>query len=150
MITGTTQRDYEQAMTTWVLITDGERIRMVEIGDPGGPPREVDINGLVEAVSGTMTIGESSFFNNQESMQRGKGMVNADPVMADFTYMTRGLLEQAQRLGLFDRLVVIAPHGIFDMLIGILSREVRESLMLELEADLIDVDPTVIRAHLPL
>ncbi|MGD9000636.1 MAG: host attachment protein [Granulosicoccaceae bacterium] len=137
-------------MTIWILVTDGERLRIVEIGDPDGAPREVDVNGLVEAVTQAVAMRDPSLLDNQRSMQRGNVMVNADPVMANFTHMTSGLLEQAQRLDLFDQLVVIAPPGIFDLLIGILSREVRESLILELEADLMDADSGVIRASLPI
>jgi len=77
-------------------------------------------------------------------------VLNASPVSAELARAAGARLEQAQQRGLFDRSVLIAPQEALGVLVDSLSADVRESLMLELEADMVEADPAVIRASLPL
>jgi len=129
-------------MTTWVVLTDGERLRIVEIAQPDDRPKEVDISRLAGAPA-------------QDTLQGGHhsaaGLaLNASPVSAELARAAGESLAQAQRRGLFDRSVLIAPQEALGVLMDSLGADVRESLLLELEADMVEADPAVIRASLPL
>ena len=137
-------------MTTWVVLTDGERLRVVEIAQPDGGPEEVDISRLTGLPANGMVQGSPRVPPGLGDGLSAGMALNASPVSAELARVAGAGLEQAQRRGLFDRSVLIAPQEALGILMDSLSADVRESLMLELEADMVEADPTVIRASLPL
>lgn len=137
-------------MTTWVVLTDGERLRVVEIAQPDNGPKEVDISRLTGVPAGGAVPGSPRVSDGRDDRLSAGVALSASPVSAEVARVAGAGLEQAQRRGLFDRSVLIAPQEALGVLMDSLSADVRESLMLELEADMVEADPAVIRASLPL
>lgn len=137
-------------MTTWVVLTDGERLRVVEIAQPDDGPKEVDIRRLTEVPADGAVQRRPRVCTGLHDGHSAGMALNASPASAEVARVAGAGLEQAQRRGLFDRSVLIAPQGALGVLVDSLSADVRESLMLELEADMMEADPAVIRASLPL
>jgi len=146
MYSETRQHHEDPGMTTWVVLTDGERLRIVEIAQPDDRPKEVDISRLAGAPAQDTLQG-----CHHSAAEAGAGLaLNASPVSAALARAAGESLAQAQRRGLFDRSVLIAPQEALGVLMDSLGADVRESLLLELEADMVEADPAVIRASLPL
>jgi hypothetical protein len=150
MYSETRQHHGNPAMTTWVVLTDGERLRVVEIAQPGDGPEEVDISRLTGVPADGAVLGSPRVCAGLHDRYSPGMALNASPVFAEVARVAGAGLEQAQRRGLFDRSVLIAPQDALGVLVDSLSADVRESLMLELEADMVEADPAVIRASLPL
>jgi protein required for attachment to host cells len=150
MYSDTRQHHQDPTMTTWVVLTDGERLRIVEIAQPDDRPKEVDISRLAGAPpQDTLQGGHHSAAGSGARLGAGLAL-NASPVSAELARAAGESLAQAQRRGLFDRSVLIAPQEALGVLMDSLGADVRESLLLELEADMVEADPAVIRASLPL
>ena len=137
-------------MTTWVVLTDGERLRVVEIAQPDDGPKEVDISRLTGVPADGAVQGSPGVCAGLHDRHSAGMALTASPVSAVVARVAGAGLEQAQRRGLFDRSVLIAPQDALGVLVDSLSADVRESLMLDLEADMVEADPAVIRASLPL
>ena len=144
------QDNVYQVMTIWVVVTDGERIRVLEVVEENETPPEGNISNLIEANRDNLALDGVFAPGVQELVQAESVLINDEPVVADFIKAINTQLEQAQRLCLFDHLIVVAPSGILGVLIDNLTTEVHEPLMLELETDLIDDEAAVIRASLPV
>jgi len=137
-------------MTTWVVLTDGAQLRVVEIAQPDDRPKEVDISHLAGAPAQNPLQGGPDSAA-EPGARLGAGLaLNASPVSAELAWAAGESLAQAQRRGLFDRSVLIAPQEALGVLVDSLGADVRDSLLLELEADMVEADPAVIRASLPL
>lgn len=149
MLFETLQHQDNQAMTIWVVLTDGERIRILEIVD-ANEPQEVNTDNLVKVETDRKAMHEAFVPGNQEYEQSETVMANAESAVVDFSQTISSHLEEARQLGLFDQLIVVAPSEILNTVIDSLTTEVREVLILEMETDLIDADTTVIRASLPV
>jgi len=150
MYSETRQHHASPAVTTWVVLTDGERLRVVEIAQPGDAPEEVDISRLTGMAADDKVQHSPRIYAGLHNRRNAGMALNASPASADIARVAGAGLEQAQRRGLFDRSVLIAPQDALGVLEDSLSADVRESLMLELEADMVEADPAVIRASLPL
>ncbi len=148
MLYETPQYNGYQVMTIWIVVTDGERIRVLEIMEANHTPQETNISNLMEVDRGSLAVDGFFAPGVQQLVQAEGVLINDEPMVADFTQAINTRLEQAQRLGLFDHLIVVAPLEILGVLISSLTTEVREPLMLELEADLIDTEAAVLRASL--
>lgn len=139
------------AMKTWILIADREHARVLELSDPHKIPYGINIGNYVEAVNHELTKGEVSMSGSEnESMTAGNAVLDSESGLRDLRSTISASLEQARLDGRFDRLVIVAPEQVLSDLMSSLTRAVRELVVIESSADLMNADATVIRASLPI
>ena len=151
MLADTGQDRSELASKTWILVADSERLRILELSHPDGMPQELDVIERVEAAAQADAAGGArGGSGEQDALPTERVFLDANPALAEFAEIISGRLERARRTGRFDRLIMIASKAMLSLLSDSLTTDVRKSLMLEIEADLMDADAEVIRATLPL
>lgn len=138
-------------MITWIVVTDGKALRVLELAEPADAPIEVASEShTLELSDQRWQMGADAVPGEDELMQGEEAFPGADTTLVRLAQQICTRLTQARRGGRFDRLVVAAPDEMLDVLTRSLGKELREVLMLEVEDDLINADATVIRASLSL
>lgn len=134
------------AVTTWIVSTDGDHARILELNGQLDDLHEVEPWPEVDDTAGGRGAGPLD-----RSWPAGaEGMPVAAGDRPELAYLIAGLLEQQRQRGNYDRLVMIAPGGVLSLMVAGLSTQVRRVLVAEMEGDVTDASPTVVRAILPL
>lgn len=124
--------DNDRQASTWVLVADARRARILEQRDGADGLAEIAVFERIDARA-------PSAGNGRVWVAHGDGFANA----------ITGYLSNAFAQGRFARLVLVAPEPMLDAIYETLPPPVRSTLDLLTDADLVDAEPRAVLACLP-
>ena len=128
----------------------GEYIRILELAGEKSEPQELDSDDLIKVIEKLKESKDKGIAVNERIGMGAGEIIDTNPSLAKIVKIICAHLEQAQKLDRFNRLIVVAPKDVSSLLKKNLSPPVREMIILEIEADLVEEDGSVIRASLPI
>ena len=139
-----------KAPTTWVLVADGGRARVVK---PRGPGRVLELVSEHKAeLHRTAALGTDRPGRSHESATTARhAHVTTDFHQAEENAFLRGLakeLDTERQAGRFDRLVVVAPPTALGALRKMLSAPLHAAVVSEIDKDLTKVPLIDLAGHL--
>jgi hypothetical protein len=130
--------------STWVVVADEHRARVLLFLDPQAPLAEHDRLELAD------TGAAISVVPAVDSSESGvKHFLVAAARVDAFSQAISAYLDYHRSHGELGHLILVAPPEMLAMLDNTLTPELREVLELEMEADLVGQEPAAIRARLP-
>ncbi|MGD2073834.1 MAG: host attachment protein [Gammaproteobacteria bacterium] len=136
--------DAVSGASTWVVVADEHRARVLILVDPQTPLREHD---RLERVDAGATISASPAAGDGPPGVRT--FVVAAARTDGFSQAISAYLDYHRSHGALRHLILVAPPQMLAMLDDTLTPELRELLELEMEDDLVGDAPAAIRARLP-
>jgi protein required for attachment to host cells len=97
---------------TWVAVTDGERLRILEITDDNQSLQQVDVADLLASVREQVKVDDVVAAGPDSGGQQGEPGIVTDLFSTDYKRRMSACLERARQLGLYDRVVAIAPPAV--------------------------------------
>ncbi len=139
---------------TWILVADSSRARILMADNPLGPLTELEQLEHPAARSADQDLVSDRPGRTFDSFGQGRHAMepNENPKHHEAVVFARQLgerLEQARLAGAFDKLVVVAAPAFLGLLRKQLSDETGKLISEEIDKNLVALDPTALREHLP-
>lgn len=139
---------------TWILVADGSRARLFEIGAPDGALNEVECfsNPEGRAHGRDSTTGRPPSVD--ESMGATRHTIQPHTTLREksaerFARALRDALERGRTLHHYEHLVLVAPPRFLGVLHGTFDKPLRDCVVGEVRRDLTAMPPASIRSRLP-
>jgi protein required for attachment to host cells len=138
------------ATTTWVVVTDGQRARILRLQEPADILREVEVIRQAgpepEGVAAHRTDAPAPAANGPGAAER----IDTGPEVEKFAQLLGSHLQQAHQRDRFDRLILIAPETMMPRLTDHLDSGLMSVLLAEIASDMMGCSAAEIRMHLPV
>lgn len=138
------------ATTTWVVVTDGQRARILRLEEPADILREVEVIRQAgpepAGVAAASAAAPAPAANEPGAAER----IDTGAEVEKFAQLLGSHLQQSHHRGRFDRLILIAPETMMPRLTHHLDSGLMSVLLAEIANDMMGCSAAEIRMHLPV